>query len=202
MYEQLKQEEKKKGFSAFVAFIAAVGSFIFGSIEALVTAIALVIVLYLFILTPHEIDGRSMHPTYKDGEVLLANKVIYRISEPKRGDAVIFKHSETEDYIKRIIGLPGEEVSLRDGNMYINDKMLDESEYLTDTIYTEKGRFLDEGDTIVVPDGEVFVCGDNRPHSSDSRDFGPVSIQDIKGKVWIVYYPFKNFRVVKHADYE
>ncbi|MBD3328960.1 signal peptidase I [Candidatus Dojkabacteria bacterium] len=201
MYDQI-QEEKPKGFPGFIAFIAAIGSFVFGSIEALVTAVALVIVLYLFILTPHEVVGRSMYPTYKDGEILLANKVVYRVSQPKRGDVVIFKHSATEDYIKRIIGLPGDQVSLRDGNIYVNDKILSESDYLSDTIYTDKGRYLDEGDVVSVPDDSVFVCGDNRPHSSDSRDFGPIPITDIKGKVWIVYFPFDHFRVVKHANYE
>jgi len=142
-----------------------------------------------------------MHPTYKNGEYLMANKVTYRIKDPERGDVVIFKYSDTQDFIKRIIGLPGDTVMLKDGQLYINNKRLDESNYLSDSVYTNGGDFLKEGESKVIPEGEYFVCGDNRPHSSDSRTFGSVEKADIKGKAWIVYFPFSEFRVVKHEVY-
>ena len=152
-------------------------------------------------MTPHEVIGNSMHPTYKNGEYLMANKITYRIKDPQRGDVIIFKYSDTQDFIKRIVGLPGDTVMLKDGQLYINSKLLDEENYLNDSIYTNGGEFLKEGESKTIPEGEYFVCGDNRPHSSDSRTFGSIEEGDIKGKAWIVYFPFSEFRIVKHEIY-
>lgn len=201
MYE-LKTEKPKTPYATFVGFISAVGAFIFNSIEAIVTVIALLIVFYLFLFTPHEVIGHSMDPSFETGEYLIANKLVYKIGEPKRGDVIIFQYSKTRDYIKRIIGLPGEQVSLRDGHIYINGSPLDETEYLASSVYTNKDNYLDEGETITVPFDEYFVCGDNRQHSSDSRNFGPIKKDKLKAKVLLVYFPFTNFRVIHHPKYE
>ena len=91
---------------------------------------------------------------------------------------------------------------LKDGQLYINDQLLEESAYLDDSVYTNGGDFLKEGESKKVPEGEYFVCGDNRPHSSDSRTFGPIALDDIKGKAWIVYFPFPDFRIVHHQEYQ
>ncbi|KKR06047.1 MAG: Signal peptidase I [candidate division WS6 bacterium GW2011_GWF2_39_15] len=182
-------------------FFAAIGAFIFSSIEAIVVALAISVVLYLFFMTPHEVVGTSMVPNFQNGEHLIANKIIYKYSVPKRGDVVIFKYSDTQDFIKRVIGLPGDSISIKDGRYYINGKLLDEGEYLDSVVYTSGGDFLHEGETETIPEGTYFVSGDNRPHSSDSREFGPVAVESIKGKAWLVYYPFSEFRVVKHANY-
>ena len=183
------------------SIFGSIGKFILSFLETIVVALVISVVLYLFIMTPHEVVGNSMHPTYKNGEYLMANKILYKISEPKRGDVIIFKYSSTQDFIKRVIGLPGDTVMLKDGKMYINDTLLDESDYLSESVYTNGGEFLKEGDIIEVPERRYFVCGDNRPHSSDSRAFGPIDEKDIKGKAWIVYYPFNVFRLVKHEQY-
>ncbi len=153
-------------------------------------------------MTPHEVVGNSMHPTYKNGEFLMANKITYRVSEPKRGDVIIFKYSDTADFIKRIPGVPGDEVMIKDGKIYINGQLLDESAYLDPSVITNGGSYLHEGQTIKLKEDEYFVCGDNRTNSSDSRDFGPIKKSAIKGKAWIVYYPFSEFRVVQHETYE
>jgi len=153
-------------------------------------------------MTPHEVVGNSMHPTYKNGEFLMANKITYRVAEPKRGDVIIFKYSDTADFIKRIIGVPGDEVMIKDGKIYVNGELLDESGYLDQSVITNGGSYLHEGQTIKLKDDEYFVCGDNRTNSSDSRDFGPIKKTSIKGKAWIVYYPFSEFRVVQHETYE
>ena len=179
----------------------SIGKFILSFLETIVVALVISVVLYLFVMTPHEVVGNSMHPTYKNGEYLMANKILYKIAKPERGDVIIFKYSETQDFIKRIIGLPGDTVMLKDGKLYINGTMLDESKYLSDSVYTNGGDFLREGESVTVPEGRYFVCGDNRPHSSDSRAFGPIDKGNIKGKAWIVYYPFNSFRLVKHEDY-
>jgi len=180
---------------------ASVGQFILSFLETVVVALVISIVLYIFIMTPHEVIGNSMHPTYKNGEYLMANKVTYRVTNPQRGDVIIFKYSDTQDFIKRIIGLPGDTVMLKDGQLYVNNKTLDESNYLNDSVYTNGGEFLKEGESKTVPEGEYFVCGDNRPHSSDSRTFGSIKEENIKGKAWIVYFPFPEFRIVQHETY-
>lgn len=182
-------------------FIGSIGKAIYSLIETILVALVLAIVLYLFIMTPHEVVGNSMHPTYKNGEFLMANKISYRVSDPKRGDVIIFKFSDTQDFIKRVIGIPGDEVMIKDGKMYINGEMLDESNYLSSSVITNGGEYLHEGQSITIEDGKYFVCGDNRTNSSDSRVFGPIEKEAIKGKAWIVYFPFSEFRIVQHESY-
>ena len=200
MYEQ-EQSVKSTQTEKISSIFSSISQFILSFLETVVVALVISVVLYLFIMTPHEVVGNSMHPTYKNGEYLMANKITYRIGDPQRGDVIIFKYSETQDFIKRVIGLPGDTVMLKDGHIYINDKILDESGYLSDSVYTNGGNFLKEGESKIVPEDQYFVSGDNRPHSSDSREFGPINREDIKGKAWIVYFPFSEFRIVQHETY-
>ena len=183
------------------AIFSSLGQFMLSFLETIIVALVISVILYLFVVTPHEVVGSSMYPTYKNGEYLMANKVKYRFTEPKRGDVIIFEYSDTQDFIKRIIGLPGEEVSLIDGRLYINGVPLDETNYLDSSIYTNGDDFLKEGQTVKVPDGEYFVCGDNRQRSSDSRAFGTIAKSKIKGKVLLVYWPFNAFRFATEKAY-
>jgi len=201
MYED-PNRKKKSNIEKISSIFASIGKFIFSFIETVVVALVISVVLYLFIMTPHEVVGRSMDPSYEDGEYLMANKILYEFSKPKRGDVIIFKYSETQDFIKRVIGLPGETVGLQDGRIYIEGEVLDESAYLNDAIYTNGSDSLHEGETITLEEDEYFVCGDNRPHSSDSRTFGPITINRIKAKAWLVYFPFSNLRIASHEDYQ
>jgi signal peptidase I len=199
MYE--REEKIETPTQKISSVFASIGKFIMSFLETVVVALVISVVLYIFVMTPHEVVGNSMHPTYKNGEYLMANKITYRVKEPERGDVIIFEYSDTQDFIKRIIALPGETIMLKDGEIYINDILLNESDYLNNTIYTNGGDFLKEGESKVIPEEHYFVCGDNRPHSSDSRTFGPIEETDIKGKAWIVYFPFSEFRIVQHEDY-
>jgi signal peptidase I len=201
MYE-VENEETKTGKEKIINALGSVGTFIYSFVETVVIALVIAVVLYLFIMTPHEVLGNSMHPTYKNGEYLMANKLTYRFGEPKRGDVIIFQYSETQDFIKRIIGIPGDNIMVKDGKVYVNNQQLNESSYLADTVYTSGGEYLAEGQTVTISEGEYFVLGDNRPHSSDSRTFGPISESQIKGKAWIVYLPLSEFRIVTHETYE
>lgn len=200
MYET--SESTVSGKAKAVEIFASIGSFISSFIETVVVALVLAVVLYLFIMTPHEVVGNSMHPTYKNGEYLMANKITYKVAEPQRGDVVIFKYSDTQDFIKRVIGIPGDSVMIKDGDYYINGEKLNESDYLSDSVITNGGAYIHEGQSITVPDGQYFVSGDNRPNSSDSREFGPIAKERIKGKAWIVYFPFSEFRLVTHQEYD
>src|SRR4030042_1316234 len=145
-------------------------AFFLDILEVVVFAIAIFLFLYLLVLQPHKIKGQSMEPNFQDGEFLLTDKVTYRFSKPKRGDVIVFEAPGTnnEEFIKRIIGLPGEQVSLKDGKVAINNQVLSET-YLPDTLKTESGNFLKEEQTITVPEDHYIVMGDNRVASSDSR---------------------------------
>lgn len=164
-------------------------------IEAIVFALAIFVVVYLFLFQPNQVKGNSMDPTFHDGEYILTDKISYRLGLPKRGDVVVFKSPKNADvdFIKRIIGLPGERVKIVGGKVYVNSELFDESSYLDQSVYTGPESFLAENQEITIPAGRFFVMGDNRSHSSDSRDFGPVMPSEFIGKVFFRYWPIDRF---------
>jgi signal peptidase I len=153
-------------------------------------------------MQPHKIKGASMEPNFPDGEYLLTDKLSYRFREPKRGEVIVFEAPRTngEEFIKRIIGLPGENVSVRNGSVYINNKKLDE-QYLNNSVLTGSGSFLTEGKQIIVPENNYFVLGDNRSASSDSRMWGFVSKDKITGRAFVTYWPPPEVGLIHAAEY-
>jgi signal peptidase I len=156
------------------------------------------------------VDGESMLPNLDDGEMLLVNRNAYQYVDvsgnryypfdpPERGDVIVFDPPTGSDkpYIKRIIGLPGEEVTFGDGNVFINGELLPE-DYIQDR--TRCGARSDNCD-VVVPEGYVYVLGDHRSNSSDSRVFGPVPVGNIVGKAWVSYWPVDDVGFVPHESY-
>ncbi len=146
----------------------------------------IIMVLVAIFIKPIIVQGSSMEPTINNKDYLLISRQAYKIGEPERGDIVVFPHQQgSEDtlYIKRVIALPGDHLKIKNGKVYINNKMQDE-EYLKDG--TKTSGNID----YTIPEGEIFVMGDNRENSSDSRFFGTVSIEDVKGKVLIRLFPF------------
>lgn len=141
-------------------------------------------------MQPHQVKGSSMFPTFKDQEYLLTDKVTYKSRAPMDGDIIVFKApiNENFDFIKRVIATPGQTVMVSGGRVYVDGKMVDEY-YLPPEYTTAPGQFLHEGDSYTVQDGEVMAFGDNRDHSSDSRDWGPVPYKNIIGKVFFRYWP-------------
>jgi len=170
----------------FRSFIKVVYEFI----EAFVISASVFVVVYLFLMQPHQVKGASMYPTFKDKEYLLTDKITYQRGLPKYGDVIVFKApvNENFDFIKRVIALPGQTVMIKNGNVYIDGQVLDEY-YLSDDVTTNPGQFLLEGESYTVQPGEVIAFGDNRGHSSDSRDWGPVPEQNIVGRVFFRYWP-------------
>lgn len=159
-------------------------------LEVIVLAVGIFLIVYLLILRPHKIKGQSMHPTFPDAEYLLTEKVSYYRKDPQRGDVIVFKPPISEDeFIKRVIALPGETVMVQGGKVYVNEKLLKE-DYIS--VDTNPSGFLAEGQVYTVPEGNYFVMGDNRPHSSDSRAWGPITKKVITGKAWLVYWPYSN----------
>lgn len=173
-------------------------------IETLLLAVLIFIGVRSIVLN-FRVDGQSMEPNLQNGEMLIVNRRAfvhfdvrwlpweskssadwYPFGKPSRGDIVVFNPpgQHTEPYIKRIIGLSGERISVHDGAVFINDKRLNES-YLTSST---EWRGIATEDVTIQP-GYVFVMGDNRNNSSDSRVFGPIPISSIIGKAWVSYWP-------------
>jgi signal peptidase I len=175
---------------------------IFDFLQGIVVVLAVLVMVYLFIMSPQEINGASMEPNFHNGEFILTNKVLYKFRDPKRGDVIIFKSPRNKevDYIKRIIGLPGETVKLENNTFYINGQKVEEP-YLPAGIVVFGGSFLQEGSEIVVPPGQYFVSGDNRPHSSDSREFGTIAKEDFIGAAFFRYWPFSQLGIIPHPTY-
>lgn len=144
-----------------------------------------------------------MEPNFPDGEYLLTDKVSYRFKEPQRGDVVVFEApvANGEEYIKRIIGLPGERVSIKDNQIYINNEALVEN-YLPSQLLTRPGAFLEEGKEVIVPANHFLVLGDNRIASSDSRSWGFITKESISGRAWIIYWPPPEVGIVAKTSYQ
>lgn len=175
---------------------------LFDFLQGIVVILALMVMVYLFVMSPQEINGASMEPNFYNGEFILTNKVEYRVGNPKRGDVVIFKSPKNKDidYIKRVIGLPGDTVALRHNAIYVNGNKLEEA-YLTPGVVIFGESYLHENQEVTIPQGKYFVLGDNRPHSSDSREFGPIAKENFIGKAFLRYWPFSQFGTIPHPTY-
>ncbi len=182
--------------------IKRLGAFFLDVLEVVVFAVGIFFFIYLLVMRPHKISGQSMMPNFQDGEFLLTEKVTYYTRNPERGDVVVFMPpvSDTDEFIKRVIGLPGERVLIKDGHVYINDKLLQES-YINDGVITSGGPFLGEDTEYAVPPGQYFVMGDNRQNSSDSRYWGTITKKVITGRAWISYWPVNISGVIKQPSY-
>lgn len=162
-------------------------------------AIGIGFIIFVFIRTflfsNYEVEGSSMVPTLNDGNRLIVNKISYQIGELERYDVIVFHANEKEDYVKRIIGLPGDQIEYRDDHLYINGELLEEP-FLEEFRDHAKGMTLTEDFTLseltgveTVPDGMLFVLGDNRRGSTDSREIGFISTDQVVGKVNLRYWP-------------
>lgn len=173
-------------------------SFFSDTFQTFLMAVAVFLVIYFFVARPFQVSGESMYPTYKDREYIFTNILGLKFGQVKRGDVVVFKApiDQSKDFIKRVVGLPGDTVSLKEGYVYINDQKLDESAYLDDSVKTNQGTFMKENSEITVLVGSVFVMGDNRAFSSDSREWGLLKQTDIIGKSFFVYWPISEAHAV------
>ncbi len=165
-------------------------AFILDLLQTVVLAFAIFLIVYLFLAQPHQVKGESMFPNFEHNEYLLTDKISYKLGQPSRGDVVIFAAppDPTDDYIKRIIGIPGDKVMIRDNKVYLNGELLNE-DYLGKEAITPPGPFMSEGEEIIIGENEYIVFGDNRTNSSDSRKWGPVKKGKIRGKAWFAYWP-------------
>lgn len=165
-------------------------SFLIDLLESFVIALGIFLIIYNFVAQPHRVRGDSMLPNYYNDEYILTEKLSYRFGEPQRGDVVVLKYpvNPTVDFIKRIIGLPNETLLIENGNVYINGTLLDEP-YLPNSAITSGNTEIKEGVSFQIPENEYVVMGDNRGRSSDSRAWGTVPFENIRGKGFFIYWP-------------
>jgi len=155
---------------------------------AVLVAVLLAMVIRLNFYAPYRVYGNSMFPTLQGNELLIVNKWIYERRSPSHGDIIVFHTREGRDYIKRVIGLPGDEISIHDGYVWLNGKKLKES-YIP-------GKIRGEYPNTRVPPGHLFVLGDNRNFSRDSREIGMVDIDKVVGRVDVVLFPLDRFQLL------
>jgi signal peptidase I len=171
---------------------------LFIALREVIETIILTLVIFFFIqlvVRNFRVVGSSMEPTLHDTQHLLVDKLSYRLHPPERGDIVVFHFPQdpSRDYIKRVIGLEGETVEIRDGKVYINGKLLKEPYQLNPGSYSSKA--------VVVPPEALFVLGDNRNNSSDSHSWGTLPQDQIVGKAWFSYWPPGMWGLVSHESF-
>lgn len=179
--------------------VKSVINFVMDILETVVFIGSLFMVIYLFICQPNKIQGSSMEPNFLSDQYIFTSKVTYKLRPIERGDVVVIHAPENYEveYIKRVIGLPGDKLLFKDGQVYLNGAKLDENTYLhVPTPVWGAGAYAKEDQIIVVPSTDIFVMGDNRPKSKDSREFGTIPISSVIGQVFYRYYPVSKMGIV------
>ena len=178
--------------------------------ESIIIAFILAVIIRTFVIQAFKIPSGSMRPTLVEGDIILVNKFLYgakipftdlrlpKITDPQRGDCIVFIYPKNpkKDFIKRLIGLPGEVVEIRNGTIYINGKPLLRLPF-SRVYYQNKGDLGQEGQAIKIPENHYFVLGDNSGNSEDSRIWGFVPANNILGKAILIYWPPKRIRIIK-----
>lgn len=184
----------------FISYLRKVFHFLLDITETLVLSLVFFIVIWFFFFRPFQVNGLSMFPTFNDKEYVLTNLVGLHFSQPKHGDVIVFKAptNHEEDFIKRVIAIPGDKVMVRGGSVYLNGSILDESKYIKQDVKTYAGSFLKEGVEITVPPSQYITMGDNRLYSSDSREWGFVPRDFVIGKSFFAYWPIEDMQVIKN----
>lgn len=186
------------------------GLFVLDVIKVAVVSLAIIYPVRTFLIQPFYVQGESMVPNFQEKEYLIIDEISYRFQKPARGDTVVFHPPSRpeEFYIKRVIGLPGESMLLRNGRVMIFNQhypsgvMLDESSYLPlDTVTRSTTSLLAEGVPLVLGMDQYFVLGDNRANSQDSRAFGPLPLKNIVGRAWLRGWPISRVGSVASPDY-
>lgn len=168
------------------------GRFLLDVVETVILAVVLFVGINA-VSARVRVDGFSMRPTLEDGEFLLVDKVSYFLGEVKRGDIIVFHFplNPDEELIKRVIGLPGDHIVVQEGQVFVNGQMLNESYIAQPPLYN--------GDWMVA-DGHLFVLGDNRNNSNDSKDWGMLPAENVVGKAVLIYWPPPMWDVLEHPE--
>ena len=172
------------------------GLLIFEVVKVVLISLAIILPIRLFLVQPFYVDGASMEPNFYNIEYLIIDEISYRFNEPQRGEVVVLKNpKDTRVYfIKRIVGLPGETVEIKDGKVSIDGKILNEAyiEHLSSQSH----------EALTLAENDYFVMGDNRANSYDSRTIGPVNRDYVIGRVWFRGWPLDRFNTFNLPIYE
>lgn len=168
-----------------------IGRFFIDLLETLVLSVLLFLGINA-ISARIRVDGFSMEPNLHTGQFVIVNKVAYKFGDPRQGDVIVFRYpfDPQQEYIKRVIGLPGDHILIEDGKVFVNGEPLEEPYIAAAPLYQN---------SITVPNDSLFVLGDNRNNSSDSHNWGPVPIEYVVGKAVVVYWPPTDWGLVQHA---
>lgn len=169
-----------------------------GAVRELVETLLLTLVIFLlirFAMQNFRVEGFSMEPNFHDGQFLLVNKIEYMLHAPQRGDVIVFRYplQPTRDFIKRIIGVPGDQVDIKNSHIFVNGEPLREGYRLNLGSYNYG--------PVTMGAEEYFVLGDNRNNSSDSHSWGMLPVKNIIGKAWFSYWPPQWIGVIPHFSY-
>ncbi len=181
-------------------------------IKAIAIAVILVLIIRWLLFMPFIVDGPSMEPNFLSGERVIVNKVLYKFREPHRGEVIVFHvPEEGRNFIKRVIGVAGDKIRYEGDDLYVNDQKVEET-YLKEAIeaaHAEGRLYNNNGDSSsnfpndrftesVVPEGHIFVLGDHRNNSKDSRMIGFVDLDEVIGRSDVIFWPLNKIKIIEH----
>ena len=174
--------------------------FIWEIVKIVVISLAIIIPVRYYLVQPFFVRGASMDPNFNNGQYLVINEIGYRFEEPDRGEVIVFKYpiDPSQYYIKRIIGLPGEVVEIKDGYVSVYNQEFPEGKILDESVYLPEERITIGQTYLKLSEDEYFVLGDNRQASSDSRQWGVLPRDNIIGRVWLRAWPFDSAKYFKY----
>ena len=171
--------------------------FIWETIKIVIISLAIIIPVRYYLVQPFFVRGASMTPNFDNGQYLVIDEISYRFEEPERGEVVVFKYplDPSQYYIKRIAGLPGETIEIKDGQVIIYNQNYPQGMTLDESSYLAAGTITWGETKIELVQDEYFVLGDNRQASSDSRQWGELAEKNIIGRVWLRAWPFSSVKI-------
>ena len=184
------------------SMVRSVGEFILEIVKVVIISLAFIIPVRYFLIQPFYVKGASMEPNFYDRDYLIINEIGYRFEAPQRGDAIVFRYPKDSKqyFIKRIIGLPGEKIRIKNDLIYVYNEIYPQGTVLEETYLDESVKTAGDKEVLLEKD-EYYVLGDNRNFSLDSRNFGPVTRDSFIGRTWIRGWPFNRAEVFKVPGY-
>ena len=200
--EDINSNETKIEKNKNSSFLSDLKDFSFDTIKIVVISLIVIVGIRSFVIQPFFVNGQSMEPNFHDGDYLIVNEINYRFDDPKRGDVIIFHYPRNpkEFFIKRVIGLPGEKIEIRNNEITIYNKENPDG-LMLDEIYIPKDIITSKSYSQELKNDEYYVLGDNRIASADSRVWGVLEKHFIVGKAWIRAWPFNKFSVFENVEY-
>lgn len=168
-------------------------------VEPIIIAVILALIIRTFVVQAFKIPTGSMRTTLMEGDRILVNKFIYKFVQPKRGEVIVFISPEDKkkDFIKRLVGLPNENIRISNGTIFINNAPLEEGSILKKRYYYNRGEFGSEGQSVAIPNDAYYVLGDNSISSRDSRYWGFMPKKYLLGKAFLIYWPPNRIGLIK-----